>query len=346
MKWTFEETGSFYSYLPRGCRICRQGAGLVLFITGLCHRGCYYCPISSERRGMDVIFADERPVFGLEDIIDEAEKIGALGTGITGGEPMLVKDRVLSAISTLKGEFGEDHNIHLYTGTIPGPEALKQLRQAGLDEIRIHPPLEIWQDPSGLMDSLKDAIEIGINAGVEIPLISPAPGIINAVREAGAFLNLNELEFSETNQASLRSMGLRARNDGCGATGSEEIARACFMVPGLHVHYCSSRFKDAVQLKERFLRRAARVARPFEMVTEDGTILCGTVVPIVIQPVLERLQELGVPEDMYCLKGDTIEIAAWILEEICEELKYLGSIVAVEERYPLTGGLVVERIPL
>ncbi|MGC9514943.1 radical SAM protein, partial [Methanocrinis sp.] len=146
-EWESEFTGSFESYLSPGCRICRQGASLVLFVTGVCERDCFYCPLSEERRGKDVVYANERRAGSDSEIIEEAHAIGALGTGITGGEPLLKMEFVLRSIRSLKREFGEDHHIHLYTGARPGPSSLRALAEAGLDEIRFHPPTSDWSEP-------------------------------------------------------------------------------------------------------------------------------------------------------------------------------------------------------
>ncbi len=125
----------------RGCELCARGAKMVLFVTGLCHRRCWYCPLSEERSGRDLAFANDRPVEGPEDILAEARLMGALGTSITGGEPLLVPDRVARFCTVLKEEFGEEHHIHLYTGMAPTRELLQPL--AGLvDEVRLHPPQE------------------------------------------------------------------------------------------------------------------------------------------------------------------------------------------------------------
>ena len=65
------------------------------------------------------------------DIIDEAKQMGALGTGITGGEPLLRPDKVLSYIRLLKSEFGNQHHIHLYTSLPLDEIIVKKLVEAG-----------------------------------------------------------------------------------------------------------------------------------------------------------------------------------------------------------------------
>lgn len=344
-EWHTDFTGSFHNYQSRGCQICEMGASLVLFVTGRCGRDCFYCPLSAERKNVDVVYADEKLVKGLEDILQEARSIGALGTGITGGEPLLKLDYVKDCISALKKEFGQKHHIHLYTGIIPDGKTLEELAEAGLDEIRLHPPADGWSKPHCLKEALSKAITLGMEAGVEIPALAPAPAIIEAVKSTGAFLNLNELEFSETNDERLRCSGFESQEIHCGALGSEEIARTHFMDEDLRVHFCTSRFKDAVQLRERLKRRAERVARPFDEATEDGTLIHGVIVGD-LDLAQKALNDLGVPKEMYSYSCNGIDLSAFVLEEISKELKGIGLNISIVERYPLEGGLVVERIPL
>lgn len=348
LPWQSDSVGSIYNYLSPGCLICRQGAGLVLFVTGRCERNCFYCPISEERRGKDVVYADEQAVNELADILSEGRAIGALGTGITGGEPLLRLDYVLKCIRELKEEFGSEHHIHLYTGILPNRSILERLAQAGLDEIRFHPPDEEWSNPIGLKKTLQEAKSLGLDAGVEIPVYRPSPQIVQAIREADAFLNLNELEFSETNFSRLRDEGFDPLDLGCGAEGSEDLARDCYLVDEIKVHYCPSRFKDAVQLKERLRRRAERTSRPLDHITDEGTIIHGTIEgeKDSLKSALEIIKELEVPDDMYSCLAGRIDIAAWILEEICPDLDGSKCILSIIEKYPLKDGPVVERIPL
>ncbi|MGQ9788780.1 MAG: radical SAM protein, partial [Candidatus Hadarchaeaceae archaeon] len=100
--------------MPLGCRLCVKGAKMVLFVTGLCRRHCFYCPLSDKRAGKDLIYANERPVKTVKDILDEARSMDALGTGITGGDPSLRFKRVLAYLRLLKAKLGRSHHIHMY----------------------------------------------------------------------------------------------------------------------------------------------------------------------------------------------------------------------------------------
>src|SRR3989344_5901823 len=133
----------YFSYnlhtLPDGCRFCVQGEKLVLFVTGLCPRKCYFCPVSDQKYGQDVSFANERRLSGREDIIQEAEAMDAKGAGITGGDPLMKIERTLAYIRQLKEKYGAGFHIHLYTSlNLVTENSLKQLHDAGLDEIRFH----------------------------------------------------------------------------------------------------------------------------------------------------------------------------------------------------------------
>ena len=139
-----DASGSYYRFLPDGCLCCREGAKMVLFVTGLCHRNCFFCPLSEDRKNNDVTFANERFVLSDSDILDAARSMNAKGTGITGGEPLLKLESVLHYIALLKSTFGPTHHIHMYTSEAPTDEILEHLANAGLDEIRFHPPVEFW----------------------------------------------------------------------------------------------------------------------------------------------------------------------------------------------------------
>jgi pyruvate formate-lyase activating enzyme-like uncharacterized protein len=116
------------------------------------------------------------------------------------------------------------------------------------------------------------------------------------------------------------------------------------------VHFCSSTYKDAVQLRKRLQRIAKNTARELDEITEDGTLVYG-VIEYGNQKLAEKiLLDMGVPFELFEVKERKIEIAWWALEElkerIKEELEPLGASFFIIERYPFEGGMVVEMIPL
>lgn len=316
---------------------------MVLFITGICGKNCFYCPVSYKRREKDSVFANERQVEKDDDVIEEAKSMDALGASITGGEPLLRLERVLYHIRLLKKEFGRSFHIHLYTALAPGKDILASLRDAGLDEMRFHPPPDIWENIqiTPYRDSIMDANRLGISTGIEIPSIkSDLTGVLSLLEEVDGFLNLNELEFSETNAAELEKRGYVPENDiSMGALESRDVAVS---VKGRKIHFCSSIFKDAVQLRERFKRIAKRSARDFDEISDDGTLVYGN----IEGDGLSILIDAGVTDDMFAVMGGSVETAWWIASDLAEELKEKGFNVYVIERYPMKNGMVVERTPI
>ena len=89
-----------------GCIQCQMGSKLVLFITGHCHWMCDYCPLSETRREIDFMYANERKIDigDWQAVIEEARAMNATGAGITGGDPVMARERVLQGASILNTE--------------------------------------------------------------------------------------------------------------------------------------------------------------------------------------------------------------------------------------------------
>ncbi|MHA1238477.1 MAG: radical SAM protein [Candidatus Odinarchaeia archaeon] len=343
--------------LSCGCKQCMEGDKLVIFVTGLCNNSCYYCPISQERAGKDVIYANEKRVRTYRDILEEAKLTNAKGAGITGGEPLLKVNRVCKIIRLLKENFGEKFHIHLYTsGTEVNREILKGLYEAGLDEIRFHP---IRED---LWERVKIALEFPLKVGVEIPVIpgteEELKGRIKYLEENDVhFLNLNELEFSERNAENLIAKKFKLRKDSITAvSGSYETALTVLNWAKnnskLNIHYCPSSLKDSVQLRNRLIKRAKNVSKPFEEITEDGLLLKGVIYGNSLSEIkiLRKIliNKYEVPPNMITinLKKQRIETAWYIVKEIAEEIKRKKFKVAIVEQYPTENGPDIYLEPL
>ena len=351
---------SYRGELSPACVQCAEGRKMVLFVTGLCRFRCFYCPVSPTRNQKDVIYANERLVHGDQDVLDEAHAIGASGTGITGGDPLGNTERVEHFIRLLKAEFGQEHNIHLYTHE-PNPEKIRRLAEAGLDEVRLHIPHYLWGSlesaGSAYRRVLEEAPTWGLRRGVEIPVLPEKEAELRRLLRALAeipvdFVNLNELEFSETNEDAMRKRGYRVDpRNGWGVAGSRAVAQRIVreLSVSIPVHYCSSRFKDSVQLRQRLRRRAERTAPAFARRTEDGTIIYGVVdAPLTadLRRFAERLKRVaglsaGDYEVDYGRRRVTLGPAR--LRRVAVRLPWPAFVV---EAYPTEDAFEVEREPL
>lgn len=343
--------------LPRGCKLCEKGAKLVLFVTGLCGRGCHYCPLSEKRRDKDMAWANERLVKTTEDILEEASRMDAKGAGITGGDPILRISRTIEYITLLKSTFGGDFHIHLYTAHTIDRKKLEDLKKAGLDEIRFHATNnELWT-------TIEKSIAIGIETGIEIPAI---PGEEKKIQETakklkklgGSFLNLNELEFSETNATFLKEKGYTLKDEVSYAVkGSRETAQTVLEEEiEFNIHYCSSNFKDSVQLKNRLIRTAKNTAKNYEEVTEEGLLLKGIIettnnredintLKNIRQSLIEKYR---IPKDLIFLDKEkrrletSIEITSFLTENNTPK----NTALSIIEEYPTADRLETSKTPL
>ena len=266
-----------------GCVQCQKGSKLVLFVTGKCHWGCDYCPLSDNRRESPDMFANERRCKNWSEVIEEARAMNATGTGITGGDPMLDMEKSLEAIKQLKSALGKEHHIHLYT-SIPF-DSVNAIRfaDAGLDEIRFHlldGRLERY------LEVIDECHRVGINVGIELPCEpDKSESLFKLLDEINGsnvqFLNLNELEITVGNQENMDVRGfnlsgaMTAAAEGSLELGIQLKQRAKDM--SFHVKFCSANFKDAGQLRARFRRRAEVTLRPYEVLSDDDTILFGAI---------------------------------------------------------------------
>jgi pyruvate formate-lyase activating enzyme-like uncharacterized protein len=306
--------------LPHGCQLCVQGSKLVLFVTGLCSMKCYYCPLSDVKRNKDDIWANEWKIEKVEDILTEAKLCDAKGAGLTGGDPILKLERTISLINLLKKFFGNEFHLHLYTPTkLVTEEKLKKLHKSGLDEIRFHPDIENSKEWSKIADAKK----LNWSVGVEIPVI---PGksketkkLIDYLSRINIdFLNLNELEISDTNGNKLLEKGFKTKDGVSYAIkGSQELALKLLKYAQnkiKNIHYCTAKLKDKVQLANRIKKRAKNVAKDYDMIDFDGMLKRGAIYLEELKPSFGYRKRLG------SLSKDSIKKFNKKLEKIKEEL--------------------------
>jgi pyruvate formate-lyase activating enzyme-like uncharacterized protein len=353
MKSTIErsEGGSLYiGNLPLGCQMCMRGQKLVLFIGGKCQKPArcqWYCPISESRKDSDQIYADEIKIISPDEVIEEAKLIQARGSSITGGDPLSSDDHIeltLFYLEELKNAYTTNFHIHLYTnGKNLTPEIAVRLAKSGLDEIRFHPAEEDFH-------KIEYAMDLGMDVGAEVPVI-PNPeneeyiwNLIDYMDNIGAnFVNLNEFEMNDPNHKSLQEKGFELV-EGTMATvkGSWDLGMKILNnYPdryNISLHLCPVGLKDGPQLRNRYKRRAESIQKPFEEITEDGTLLFLKVEgnKSDLQALYnELLRERGVPKKMMELnltdKTPKLNLPWFLSEE-----KYFAQTL---EDHTLTGGI-------
>ena len=358
----------YLSPLSPACKMCAQGSKMVVLVTGLCPARCFYCPLSKNKQNKDVIYADEWQLENENDVdtlIAEAKAINAKGSGITGGDPLLVPHRTIKYIKLLKETFGENFHIHLYTSGLQNTDSIRKMVEAGLDEIRFHPEPKNWENmkQSPLRSVIVDSVRLSVETAIEIPVI---PGktkeIIELISWADdqnvKYINLNELEFSEQNEIALYHKGFTMRNELSAAVKhSQENAYGVLQHFESHpvsigIHYCSSSFKDGVQLTNRMKRRAKNIATENDIITEEGTILKGIIEPSQkhsissIKSILDK--ELNLTAKKYVINKEKkrVELHPDILEQYALILNRLHLHCFIIEEYPTADHLEVERMPI
>jgi pyruvate formate-lyase activating enzyme-like uncharacterized protein len=282
--------------LSNGCAFCLMGKKMTLFITGICPNKCYYCPVGSNKMGSDLIYANERPIKSTSEAIQEAKDSGAWGTAITGGEPLVVVDRVIEYIKALKSAFGPNHHIHLYSGFPNLTNATaRRLYDAGLDEIRFH-----IIATEGVENSLREASKFGWRVGVELPALLNLDYVEVAKRakRAGAkFMILDEYEINEENSfATIGHFDEAGSKNAILSLPKKEILNVIERIRGiLPVHYCTVKSKYYIQYRNRLVSSYSAKKYKSTTLLDDGTVIrfVGKKVvrfaPVYKEPLYEEL---------------------------------------------------------
>ena len=316
------KANKYYSYnqkqLPVGCQYCVRGEKVVLFVTGLCPRKCYFCPVSDEKYGNDVQFANERKIEDFTQLIQEAQAMDAKGAGITGGDPLMKTDRVCEYIQELKKKFGKKFHCHLYTSlNLVTKETLRKLHKAGLDEIRFHLDL----DDKKFWDRISLANEFDWDVGVELPLMpnkeKETKEIIDFIHDKVKFINLNELERSDNTLSTLTQQGMKTKStysyaiEGSLAAGFNLMKYSKEKDYDLAIHLCTAKLKDGIQLTNRIKREGENSKKEFDEMDEEGLLHRGALYLPELTPGFgyrERLEKINKEEYLAKLEQKFAEI--------------------------------------
>jgi uncharacterized protein len=274
--------------LPKGCKYCVKGEKLVLFISGICSRKCWYCSLSNKRKNKDIVLFNERQSKSLKDFIKEIKQSNATSMGITGGDPLLFLNRTIKYAKTAKKAFGKKFHIHIYLPTkFVNKNNLKKISKY-IDEIRFNPQCSSLLDKenSEFATIAKEDLEkIKLaslywkkqNIGIELPMIPDRKkdffNLIIKAKDFIGFVNLNEFELSETNmnivtkKYKLNEGGYVIKDSkSAGIWLLKELQKRKI---NLKVHFCTAELKNNYQFKNRLLRYNIL---PYGQKTKEGLV--------------------------------------------------------------------------
>ncbi len=211
--------------------------------------------------------------------------------------------------------------------------------RAGLDELRIHVTGEhSWR-------ALELAKEADLTVAIENPVLPGSDDflknlVMKAIKLGIRFINLNELEFSETNYESLIMRGYKpSPKYGVAAEGSKETAINLLKwvaKEGLNisVHFCPALYKDKYQFRKRMWRRGLRTKQFYEELS-DGVIKWAEIRECQGEDKYSKLLHSG----LAVLRDGKLLVSPYI----ARKLECKGYII---EAYPTTPRKELNRYPL
>ena len=268
--------------LPKGCKYCVKGEKLVLFISGICSRNCWYCSLSDKRKNKDVICVNERFYKKEKDFLEEIIESNATSMGITGGDPLIFLSRTIKFARIAKKKFGKKFHIHIYVPTkLVKKENLKKLSRY-IDEIRFNPEFTLENNQEFLKNDI-EKIKLASNywkkdsIGIELPMIPNRKkdflDLILRLKDSVGFVNLNEFELSETNMDIVTK---KYNLNSGGYTIKESISAGIWILKEIEkrklkikIHLCTANLKNNYQFKNRL---KLHKILPFGYKTSEGMV--------------------------------------------------------------------------
>ncbi|MHA2223780.1 MAG: 4Fe-4S cluster-binding domain-containing protein [Candidatus Hodarchaeales archaeon] len=351
--------GSIYTgSLSTGCQQCITGEKLVVLVTTDCTTHCFYCPLSLERKASTYAFANERPIKKMDDLILEATLMNAQGASMTGGDAIENHSlsQTLEFCRVLRKNYPNNFHIHVYTRGREITSIILEEMSPLIDEIRFH-VINLEKD----FRQVEMATQFEIDVGIEVPVI-PTKGYTyyqEMINQFASFIpndnrfyfvNLNELEISETNYRNLLAHGLKSDPQNPSAVdGSAILGHKIVKWANINsenpVHFCALRTKDTVQLPNRLYRIAMAVKLPSDVVIPDGQDK-GLLIRGVIHSPTNNLMdirkilitEFDIPEELLHIDQEKKRLLtnAAIVDEMKDEIQQIFPEVTIGiiEEYP------------
>lgn len=318
VNYAFKQSKIYTGELSPGCLTCSQGRGSGMSINSLCTVNCFFCPKNRKIKKEEPPKAEGIIMFdNPNDYIDYLEKFGFKGVGFTGGECMLVFEKLILYIEKIKQKFGKEIYVWIYTnGDLVDEDKLKRLKEAGLDEIRFNISARNYDlQPVELATKFIDTVTI------EIPAIPEDYGVLKKcilkMQKIGVdYLNINQLFTTKYNYRNFIKRNYTFLHfPNIPVLESEMVAlkllkQALDDKIKLPINYCSQAYKARFQGKGARKRAASLVREDFEGETESGLIRRLSIKDslVNIKRIVKILEENKCQESLWSLDDTKTEL--------------------------------------
>lgn len=246
--------------------------------------------------------------------VEFLRQFGYEGVGFSGGEPLIVLDKLLLFISKIKKQFGSDMYVWIFTnGDLANERNLSALRDAGLDEIRFNISARGYDlKPITRACKLFDAVT------VEIPAIPEDYEMLrNCLPEMARIgvtcLNLHQLTVTKHNYRNLTNRNYTIIPCIDHEPVVYESERDCLRLLkyasderlALSVNYCSAIFKQRCYNLTRRGRAAVLARTNLEKISDAGYLasLSVTDTPGNIDRMITSFRKTGKSDKLWSITG-------------------------------------------
>ncbi|MGA8572974.1 MAG: radical SAM protein [Desulfobaccales bacterium] len=322
--------------LSPGCIICGAGDWECNFINTLCTRHCFYCPQDRAQKTECEAATDGLAFKNPGDHLALIKKFQIRGVGFSGGEPLLVLDRLLAHIAAIRREWGDAVYLWLYTnGDRLDRGALEKLRDAGLGEVRFDLSARGYD-----LTPVRLAREYISTIAVEIPAIPEdlelLKNLLAPMEQAGVdFLNLHQLGATEYNYQAFRRRRYHfLHQPGIPIFESELCALKLLRFAREHrvnlpINYCSQAYKNSYQGRGKRTRLGRAALQGYEELTANGFIRSFQVLDAKdkLASLIRRLEGANCPPDRW--QSDVRQTQVAIHSELLAHVDWSSADVAL-----------------
>jgi pyruvate formate-lyase activating enzyme-like uncharacterized protein len=318
VNYAFKQNKIYCGDLSPGCLRCGEGTWSCMFINGLCTTSCFFCPQDRKMKKERLPNADGIEFDGPNSYVDFLKKFGFRGVGFSGGETMLVFEKLLLYITRIKQEFGKNIYLWVYTnGDLVNLEKLKRLKRAGLDEIRFNISARNYD-----LQPVELATKFIKTVTVEVPAIPEDYEILKKcifkMQKIGVnHLNIHQLSASEHNYRNFISRNYTFLHYPGGIPILESEIMALKLIRyvvdkniRLSINYCAACYKEEFQARGRRKRAASLLKNDYEEETDLGYIRYLSVKDSStnIKTIINVLRENKCQEKLWSLDDTKTEI--------------------------------------